>query len=207
MYAHLPIFPGSPGVQPAYRTSQRPGTHSLRPHAGHLARRQTRRLQLPRRHLGRRDHRRHGPARHHAPGPRHRSRSSAPTAEDRLQFQPPRQLRRFRRARPGRPADPPDLRLGDGHGQRLVARRQEHPVRLDAQHRLSARATSCTRSRSRAAWRGASAPPRARKASSRRRAIASPTSAGPAPGIARAIAARPTTTSGSATPTAATTGK
>ena len=44
-----------------------------------------------------------------------------------------------------------------------------------------------------------------REASSPRRATRSPTSAGRAPGIARAIAARPTTTSGSATPTAPTT--
>ena len=65
---------------PVRSSRRRPGTDPLGPHAGHLARRQARRLQLPRRHLGRRGHRRHRPAGHLAPRPRHRPRSSAPTA-------------------------------------------------------------------------------------------------------------------------------
>ena len=56
-----------------------------------------------------------------------------------------------------------------------------------------------------AAGSGGSAPARAARAASRPRETRSPTSAAPAPGIARAIAARPTTTFGFATPTAATT--
>ena len=90
-------------------------------------------------------------------------------------------------------------------GLRLVARRQERPLRLDAQHRFPAELRAVHRAR-----RGRPGPPHQRRRGQggrllARRAITSPMSAAPAPGIARAIAARPTTTSGSATPTAATT--
>ena len=107
------------------------GADPLRPHAGHLAGRQAGRLQLPRRHLDRRGHRRRRPAGDHARGPRHQPGLQPRRPAHRLLLQPPRQLRRLRRPGPGRQAAAADLRLGDGPGQRLVARRQAGPVRLE----------------------------------------------------------------------------
>ncbi len=98
-----------------------------------------------------------------------------------------------------------DFRFRQRVGHRLVARRQERSSSPRRATPTSRSASNCTPSRSRAAGLSGSPRPRAAKASFRPTANGSPMSAVRAPGIARAIAARPTTTSGSATPTAPTT--
>ena len=167
----LSDFPGRPRRRPARPRRRRPGADPPGPHAGHLARRQTRRLQLPRRHLGRRDHRRHRPRRSPRTPPTTSTPSSAPTAGG-SPSAPTATAATTSSSSPsqgGQPA-PADLRLRQRHGHRLVARRQARPLRLHAQRRLPAELRAVHR-----AGRGRHGPPhhaptRARRASSRRTA-------------------------------------
>ena len=123
----------------------------------------------------------------------------------RVFLEPSRKLRRVRGAGAGWASEAPDLRFCRGHRQRLVARRQGNPIRIDAQYRVSADVRAVYRPGGRAAVSEKSRPQKERKASSRRPAIRLPTSEDPELGTARVITAPPTTTSGSATPTAPTT--